>query len=222
MNTTLEPPLTRRVSPALATAECSLTDAGRQPCEVWTRVMGYHRPVSSFNTGKQAEHAERRFFCDPAMRPELISVGGLARFSTVDWPGMMTAAVFCQGCGWRCRYCHNLHLIPFRNQIMDTEEPAGWTWASVAAWLRDRRGLLDAVVFSGGEPTLQPRLAEAIAQAREPGFRIGLHTGGPVPSALAEVLPLVDWVGFDFKSPFAAYARVAGRPAGDAAAASLG
>lgn len=42
-----------------------LADSERQPCEVWTRVMGYHRPVSSFNTGKQAEHAERRFFTTP-------------------------------------------------------------------------------------------------------------------------------------------------------------
>lgn len=161
------------------------------------------------------------------MRPSLITVGGLARFSTVDWPGMITATVFCQGCAWRCRYCHNPHLIPFRHQSLDTavvaidEEPGGWTWTSVAAWLRDRRGLLDGVVFSGGEPTLQPRLAEAIAQARELGFRIGLHTGGPVPSALATVLPLVDWVGFDFKAPFADYARVTGRPADEAAAASL-
>lgn len=45
--------------------ECVLADSERQPCEVWTRVMGYHRPVSSFNTGKQAEHAERRFFATP-------------------------------------------------------------------------------------------------------------------------------------------------------------
>ncbi|MBC8008489.1 MAG: anaerobic ribonucleoside-triphosphate reductase activating protein [Burkholderiales bacterium] len=160
------------------------------------------------------------------MRPALIEVGGLARFSTVDWPGMMTATVFCQGCGWRCRYCHNPHLIPFRHQSLDTvlsdgNEEDGWTWTSVAAWLRDRRGLLNGVVFSGGEPTLQPRLAEAMAQARELGFRVGLHTGGPVPEALSEVLPLADWVGFDFKAPFACYARVTGRDAGAKAAESL-
>ena len=157
------------------------------------------------------------------MRSALIAVGGLAPFSTVDWPGMMTATVFCQGCGWRCRYCHNPHLIPFRHQSSDTatDEAAGWTWASVLAWLRDRRGLLDGVVFSGGEPTLQPRLAEAMAQARELGFRVGLHTGGPAPSTLAALLSLVDWVGFDFKAPFAGYARVTARPGGDAAAASL-
>lgn len=46
-------------------AEPALRDDERQPCEVWTRVMGYHRPVSSFNRGKQGEHAERRFFAEP-------------------------------------------------------------------------------------------------------------------------------------------------------------
>lgn len=52
-------------TPSLAKADVQLTDAERQPCEVWTRVMGYHRPVASFNLGKQGEHAERRFFVEP-------------------------------------------------------------------------------------------------------------------------------------------------------------
>ena len=46
-------------------AEIVLTDEERQPCEVWTRVMGYHRPVASFNIGKQGEHSERQFFAEP-------------------------------------------------------------------------------------------------------------------------------------------------------------
>ena len=49
-----------------AVGEPTLRDEERQPCEVWTRVMGYHRPVSSFNVGKQGEHQERRFFAEPA------------------------------------------------------------------------------------------------------------------------------------------------------------
>lgn len=49
---------------AVAAAQIELTDAERQPCEVWTRVMGYHRPVASFNIGKQGEHQERRFFAE--------------------------------------------------------------------------------------------------------------------------------------------------------------
>ena len=152
-----------------------------------------------------------------------LDIGGLERFSVVDWPGQITATVFCQGCSWRCRYCHNPALIPFRGASVNAEtssEPE-WTWAAVLAWLRDRRGLLDGVVFSGGEPTLQPGLVEAMCATRELGFHIGLHTGGPAPSALAAVLPLIDWVGFDFKAPFAEYIRVTGRLSGDAAQQSL-
>jgi anaerobic ribonucleoside-triphosphate reductase len=52
-------------APAAGDAQIQLTDEERQPCEVWTRVMGYHRPVASFNIGKQGEHHERRFFAQP-------------------------------------------------------------------------------------------------------------------------------------------------------------
>jgi pyruvate formate lyase activating enzyme len=136
-----------------------------------------------------------------------LSVGGLVKMSASDWPGQLAAVVFCQGCAWRCRYCHNPHLVPFGRS--ETER-----WERVLAWLGRRRGLLDGVVFSGGEPTCQSALAGAMRQVRDLGFRIGLHTGGPSPLALAAVLPLVDWVGFDFKAPFGAYEKVTGRDHG--------
>lgn len=89
-------------------------------------------------------------------------------------------------------------------------------------FLEARRGLLDGVVFSGGEPTLQPNLENAIKQVRSMGFGIGLHTGGPYPGRLAQVLPLVDWVGFDIKAPRKAYDRITGaRRSGDKAMRSL-
>ena len=132
-----------------------------------------------------------------------LRVGGLTPLSTTDWPGMLAAVVFCQGCPWRCGYCHNPGLIPARG---DKEIP----WEDVLAFLRRRQGLLDGVVFSGGEPTLQPELAEAMREVRALGFKIGLHTGGAYPRRLEEVLPLVDWVGLDAKAPFADYARITG------------
>lgn len=95
-------------------------------------------------------------------------------------------------------------------------------WDDVIAFLKTRTGLLDGVVFSGGEPTIQATLPAAMREVRELGFAIGLHTGGPVPGRLAEVLPLVDWVGFDVKAPFADYARITGVPgSGDPALSSL-
>jgi pyruvate formate lyase activating enzyme len=66
------------------------------------------------------------------------------------------------------------------------------------------------VVFSGGEPTLQAALPDAMREVHALGFKIGLHTGGMYPKRLAAVLPLVDWVGMDVKAPFADYERITG------------
>jgi pyruvate formate lyase activating enzyme len=133
----------------------------------------------------------------------MLRVGGLTPLSTTDWPDMLAAVVFCQGCPWRCRYCHNPSLIPSRG----AHEIA---WEDVMAFLRRRQGLLDGVVFSGGEPTLQAGLRDAMVEVRALGFRIGLHTGGAYPRRLASVLPLLDWVGLDAKAPFTDYERITG------------
>jgi len=76
--------------------------------------------------------------------------------------------------------------------------------------LSRRVGLIDAVVFSGGEPTLDPALKNAILDVRSLGFEIGLHTSGAYPGRLADILTLVDWVGMDIKAPFASYERITG------------
>ena len=75
-------------------------------------------------------------------------------------------------------------------------------WAQVMAFLERRRGLLDAVVFSGGEPTQQRGLAQAMVDVKAMGFLVGLHTAGIVPWRLEKVLPLVDWVAMDVKAKF--------------------
>lgn len=144
-----------------------------------------------------------------------LPIGGLEKLSAVDWPGQLAAVVFCQGCAWNCRYCHNPHLIPFARTA------DGPPWGEVLVWLGRRRGLLDAVVFSGGEPTWHAALGAAMRQARDLGFRIGLHTGGPSPERMERLLPWLDWVGFDFKAPFASYAKITGRDDGAAARRSL-
>ena len=132
-----------------------------------------------------------------------LRVGGLARWSSCDWPGQLVATVFLQGCPWRCRYCHNPHLLPVHG---DGEI----AWPQVLAFLETRRDLLDGVVFSGGEPLIQAALPEAMGAVRALGFGVGLHTSGAAPERLKAVLPLVDWVGFDVKAPFADYARITG------------
>nr|WP_226930448.1 anaerobic ribonucleoside-triphosphate reductase activating protein [Stutzerimonas chloritidismutans] len=113
--------------------------------------------------------------------------------TTLDFPDHLACVLFCQGCGWRCRYCHNPQLIP---ACGNEEKP----WSEILAFLEQRVGLLEAVVFSGGEPTLQTALPEAIAQVRALGYKVGLHSAGIKPKLFANILPLVDWVGFDIKA----------------------
>lgn len=123
-----------------------------------------------------------------------LRVGGLTPLSTRDWPGLLAATVFCQGCPLRCGYCHNPELRP-------VPAPSALPWSEVLALLERRHGLLDGVVFSGGEPTLQPALGAAMTQVRAAGFAVGLHTSGIHPRRLRRVLPLLDWVGLDIKAP---------------------
>jgi len=151
------------------------------------------------------------------MKPAAVDlrVAGLVRLSTCDWPGQLSATIFCQGCGWNCPYCHNPALRPAHG-------PEHIAWEEIRNFLTARVRLLDAVVFSGGEPTLQPALLPAMEEVRRMGFRVGLHTAGPSPRWLAPLTPLLHWVGFDVKAPFAEYARITGvRDSGTEARASL-
>jgi len=130
-----------------------------------------------------------------------ISVGGFTPFSATDFPGSFSAVIFCQGCPWRCRYCHNPHLIP-------AKKTSAVSWDIIPAFLQGRKNLLDGVVFSGGEPTLQLELLDAIEEVKSLGFRVGLHTSGACVKGLKKVLPSLDWVGFDIKAPISDYGTV--------------
>lgn len=141
----------------------------------------------------------------------MLAVGGLLPFTTIDYPGCLAAVLFCQGCPWHCVYCHNRHLIP-------KNSGSAIPWSTVIDLLERRLGLLDAVVFSGGEPTLQTALPEALGVVQAMGFKTGLHTGGPYPKRLQRCLPLLDWVGMDLKAPFDEYERITGIAGSGAAA----
>ncbi len=142
-----------------------------------------------------AEHEAARLSSLPV-------IGGLTPFSSVDWPGQLAAVVFIAGCPWRCHYCHNPHLQTRERRLQ---------WSQVMAFLQRRRALLDAVVFSGGEPLSEPRLPQLIAAVRGLGFKTGLHTGGIYPARLAAVLPMLDWVGLDIKTTASRYDTLTGR-----------
>ena len=139
------------------------------------------------------------------MVQDLIRIGDIEKFSIVDMPGKIAAVVFMQGCPWRCPFCYNQSL----------QNPNGRSeakWEHLLHLLEHRRGILDAVVFSGGEPLRQSNLPQAMDAVKAMGFEIGLHTGGYNPEAFAKVLDKVSWVGFDIKAPFVAehYQRATG------------
>lgn len=138
-------------------------------------------------------------------RADDLRIAGIARLSSCDWPGRLVATVFLQGCPLACGYCHN-------PGILDPRAPGAAPWREVVELLGRRGGLLDGVVFSGGEPTRQAALPDAMRQVRALGFGVGLHTAGPYPRRFAEVVPLCDWIGLDIKAPARLYGRVTGVP----------
>lgn len=130
---------------------------------------------------------------NPGAPPLGLRIGGFTPLTTIDFPGHLAAVVFLQGCPWRCPYCHNPRLLSAGGQTT-------MSWENISHFLEQRRGLLDGVIFSGGEPTLQARVVTAIREVKTMGFRVGLHTGGAYPERLKRLLPHLDWVGFDAKA----------------------
>lgn len=129
------------------------------------------------------------------MVKELIKIGDIEKFSIVDWPSKIAAVVFMQGCPWRCPFCYN-------QSLQNANSDGNATWENLINFLAHRKGVIDGVVFSGGEPLLQKNLPEAMKTVKDMGFEIGMHTGGYNPDRLQEVLPYLSWVGFDIKAPF--------------------
>ena len=128
------------------------------------------------------------------MTTGLINIGDIEKFSIVDFPSKMAVVVFMQGCPWRCPFCYN-------QTLQNPHIEGNAEWDNLIHLLEHRKGIIDAVVFSGGEPLMQDNLPQAMDAVREMGFEVGLHTGGYKPEALEKVLPKIVWAGFDIKAP---------------------
>ena len=133
---------------------------------------------------------------------------GLQKLSMVDYPDKLAATVFTGGCDLRCPFCHNAPLVTrvAESPVLSAEE--------VLTFLKSRRGLLDGVVLSGGEPLLQPDAAEFLEAVRDLGFSVKLDTNGCHPEALADLLErgLADYVAMDIKNRREKYALTVGVP----------
>ena len=130
---------------------------------------------------------------------------GLQKMTLLDFPGKIACTVFLDGCNFRCPFCHNSELFMGKpEKLMEDEE--------FFAFLKSRRGLLDGVCVSGGEPTLYKTLPDFLAKIKEMGFLVKLDTNGYRPEVLKALVQqgLVDYVAMDVKNSPAMYAQTVG------------
>ena len=136
-----------------------------------------------------------------------MDIQGLQKLTLLDWPGRVACTVFFCGCDFRCPFCHNADLIvgPFPNNICEGE---------FLDFLLRRRGLLDGVCITGGEPLLRPDLGGFLEKVKALGFPIKLDTNGNHPAALRDLWErgLIDYVAMDLKNSPGRYAETVGVP----------
>ncbi|MFW5975631.1 MAG: anaerobic ribonucleoside-triphosphate reductase activating protein [Desulfosalsimonas sp.] len=125
-----------------------------------------------------------------------MKIGGLQKYSLVDYPPLISCVIFTAGCNFRCPYCHNPELVaPGRNSSLLGKE-------EVTSFITRRRRFLDGVVISGGEPTLQPDLEDLCFEIKSKGLSLKIDTNGSRPEALKELIrnSLVDYLAMDVKT----------------------
>jgi len=129
-------------------------------------------------------------------------IGGLQKTSLMDYPDKISTIIFTPGCNFRCCYCHNPHLIENPEAVISEEK--------VFAFLKEREKFIDAVVISGGEPTIQKDLVNFIKRVREMGFLVKLDTNGAKPDVIEELIKnrLIDYIAMDIKGPLSRYKEI--------------
>ncbi|MEM2875495.1 MAG: anaerobic ribonucleoside-triphosphate reductase activating protein [Candidatus Bathyarchaeia archaeon] len=133
-----------------------------------------------------------------------MEIGGLKKTSLIDFPDRISTVLFTPGCNLRCPFCHNWRLVI---------EPKGPFLSGEEALkiLESRRKYVDAVVVTGGEPTLQPDLPDFLKKLKERMFAVKLDTNGFFPHVLERCLPYVDYVALDVKTSIKKYRMLGAR-----------
>jgi len=131
-------------------------------------------------------------------------IGGFQKFSLIDYPGKICAIIFTQGCNFKCPYCHNPELVNPKLFMPTIPEE------KVSSFLKKRKGKLDAVEITGGEPTLQPDLIDFIGKIKKLKFLVKLDSNGSNPEILKEIIQLkiVDYLAMDIKAPLERYQEI--------------
>jgi pyruvate formate lyase activating enzyme len=137
-----------------------------------------------------------------------MKIGGLQKLSLVDYPGKTAAAIFTIGCNFRCGFCHNPELVlPERyGPEIPLEE--------IFEFLEKRRGQLEGVVVSGGEPTMHEDLPEFLASIKKMGYAVKLDSQGSHPEMLRRIIGegSIDFIAMDIKSTLEKYSMIVARP----------
>ncbi len=136
-------------------------------------------------------------------------IAGLQKTTLLDYPGKIAATVFLGGCNFRCPYCHNASLVEMTARTPDIPEDEFF------AFLKKRRGQLDGVCVSGGEPLVQADLGPFLQAIKDLGFFIKIDTNGSIPGKLKALVGagLIDYVAMDVKHAPAKYREAAGTAA---------
>jgi pyruvate formate lyase activating enzyme len=136
-------------------------------------------------------------------------IKGLQKLTLLDFPGRIACTVFTFGCNFRCPFCHNASLV-----LKERDLGGEYTEAEIFSFLQKRRGMLEGVCISGGEPTLMPDLEPFIRRVRELGYAVKLDTNGYRPEVLRHLTDggLIDYVAMDIKNCREKYAATVGIP----------
>lgn len=147
-------------------------------------------------------------------------IAGFQKMTLLDYPEKIAALVFTQGCNFACGYCHNPEMIPSKRILPYRPE---FEPEAILDFLRRRKGLLDGVVVSGGEPTLQSDLDEFLASIKSLGFLVKLDTNGSRPEILKSLFEknLVDYVAMDLKHTAEGYRALVKNDCSEAIHASI-
>ena len=131
-------------------------------------------------------------------------ISGIVKSSFVDYPKNISAVIFTAGCNFDCFYCHNRHILNQNKTSINEQD--------VLSFLHERKKFLDAVVISGGEPTLQKDLVDFIKKVKEMGYKVKLDTNGSNYEVVEHLIKnnLVDYVAMDIKAPFEKYEKYSG------------
>jgi pyruvate formate lyase activating enzyme len=137
-----------------------------------------------------------------------LPIKGLQKTSLLDYPDRLSCVVFIGGCNFRCPFCHNSELVLHPESMPDISED------EVLKFLKSRKGWMDSVVLTGGEPTLYSELPYFMEKVKQLGFAVKLDTNGTNSTMLRQLIKanLVDYIAMDIKAPMPKYKEAAGVP----------